>query len=229
MEGLRTKNQRLQQRMNYSEYLRRKVESLPKVYGPSQLGDESTRIMVARYKASANCVTAPIVRDPTCCGGISAIWEHSPEYYNVTVPTRGSQDSVLRESGIYYHNGVDPRSYDGVRDQKAGRAVCGGVVTSGYIVRPCCPPESTAENPINLPKARALEGKVSCCGFLTAERAPVDCSATTQPPGRMDTLYANNMPTDYTVYPAVPDCCGPISLPPGPTSHCLPECPGDDA
>jgi hypothetical protein len=216
-------NRRLQQRMNYSEYLRRKVESLPKVFGPSQLGDESTRIMVARYKASANCAVAPMLRDPTCCGGISAMWEHSPEYYNVTVPIRGA-----RESGVYYQNGVDPRSYDGVRDQKAGRAICGGVVTSGYIVRPCCPQESTAENPINLPKARALEGKVSCCGFLTAQRAPVDCFATTQPPNRMDTLYANNMPTGYIVPPAVPDCCGPITLPPPPVLDCLPACPDNE-
>lgn len=223
-------NRRLQQRMNYSEYLRRKVESLPKVFGPSQLGDESTRIMVARYKASANCAAAPLLRDPTCCGGISAMWEHSPEYYNVTVPTRGSS-----ESGIYYQNGVDPRSYDGVRDQKAGRAICGGVVTSGYIVRPCCPQESTAEmprdaagNPTYGPKARALEGSTTCCGFLTAERARVDCSATTQPPDRIDTLYANNMPAGYTVPPAVPDCCGPVTLPPGPEPDCLPACPDDE-
>lgn len=52
--------------MSYSEYLRGKMERMPVVLGPSRYGDESTKIMVTRYKSSIRKPMGP-TNPSTCC------------------------------------------------------------------------------------------------------------------------------------------------------------------
>jgi len=172
--------------MNYSEYLRRKRESLPVVYGPPRLGDESLRTAVSRYKASARCGPAPPVSVTTCCRVVG------------TKPGDGQQQEWSRES---------------ITNRAAGRAIC-GAGTVGYVYKDCCPPESTVEQPrdaAGLPipetKPAAYKGTVTCCpatGPPLYMLEPVCC----KPPGTMNTLLANDMPVDQIAYPVpIRNCC----------------------
>lgn len=204
--------------MNHSEYLRRKLESLPKTYGPARLGDESMKTMVARYKASAGCVTQPALAAPTCCQGDKLTWRQNG----------GGRPA----GGPYVRIGAGQQqeygSYDSVRDRAAGQAICGGGLNSAYHTEECCPQESTPEIPrtvAGIPtdptlKAAALQGHTSCCPFLTAARpaGPTDCECQV---GRMNTLWANDMPTDRIIPPAEKPCCV-ITFPPY-VDPCPPE------
>ena len=187
--------------MNYSEYLRRKKESLPVVYGPPRLGDESLRIAVARYKASARCgpATGP-TSVTTCCRVVG------------TRPGDGQQQEW---------------SSAGLVNRAAGRAICGtGPV--GYVYKPCCPQESTVEQPrdasgnLTDPTAKpaAYKGAVTCCpvtGPPLYMLEPTCC----KPPGTMNTLLANDMPTNEIPFIApAPSCCRPTAIPECPNPCC---------
>jgi hypothetical protein len=50
--------------MNQSEYLRNKQRRIPKIFGPAKLGDESTRIMVHRFRSSTVQAHSPSIQ---CC------------------------------------------------------------------------------------------------------------------------------------------------------------------
>jgi hypothetical protein len=188
--------------MSYSEYLRRKLECQQKVYGPSHPADNEVRTMMLRYKTLANCGSAQSIGNPTCCQGKTPYW----------------RSHLGRPDGGPYGRAGDGQqqewSSDFVREKAAGRAVCKSG-SSGYIIQAGCPAESTPENPSTGSKAAALEGKQTCCPFLTATRAGPDCSCAVQS-GRVNTLAANDMPSDHLVAPGEPSCCSSVLPPPPP-------------
>jgi hypothetical protein len=203
--------------MNYSEYLRRKLESLPVVYGPSRYGDESTRIMAARYKAS---VRRPgQATDPKCCTGPTPYWRSGGGRPDAG-PFRRAGDG---QQQVW--------SSEFVAASAAGCAVC-TAGKAGYIYKECCPPEPTPEAPLNpATKALALRGKETCCPVVgpTLQSLPPDCSCAVRPtrvvfppecsceegetecyciiPGRQNTLAANDMPSKLIPYPARETSC----------------------
>lgn len=174
--------------MNYSEYLRRKMESMPVVYGPARLGDESLRTAVSRYKASARCGTRAMPPSViTCCRVVG------------TKPGDGQQQEWSRE---------------GITNRAAGRAIC-RVGRVGYVYKDCCPQESTVEIPRDASgnptdptaKPAAYKGKVTCCPAVGPPlyMLPPTCC---KPPGTIDTLLANDMPADQIPFPVPqPRCC----------------------
>ena len=187
--------------MNHSEYLRRKLERLPVVYGPSRLGDESMRIMETRFKAS---VRRPVGPPPvtTCCSGPTPYWRSGGGRPDVG-PYPRAADGQQQEW-----------SSEGVVSSKAGCAVC-SAGRAGYIFKACCPPEPTPEAPLDpTRKAMALRGKVTCCPVVgpTLQSLPPDCGCTVGA-GRQNTMLANNMPSDKIPYPVpIRNCrtCPPI-------------------
>lgn len=174
--------------MNYSEYLRRKMESLPVVYGPPQLKDESLRTAVSRYKASARCARGPTLASVTTCCRVVG-----------TKPGDGQQQVWSREA---------------LTDRAAGRAIC-GTGRVGYVYKDCCPQESTVEiprdasgNPTNPEtKPAAYKGTETCCPATGPPQYMLEPTCC-KPPGTIDTLWANDMPADQIPYPVpVPRCC----------------------
>jgi hypothetical protein len=208
--------------MNYSEYLRRKLESLPVVMGPSRYGDESTRIMVARYKSSGvvGARRGPGATPPpsrACCG-----------------PT-----PYWRSGGGRPDNGPWPREGDGQQQEwsrnglTAAAARCAICPTglAGYVIKPCCPQESTVEIPRDATghptdptkKPAAYKGRETCCparGPPLYELEPKCCDKSG--PGRIRTLLANDMPVaEIPVVPAEPPrCCAPCANPCGTCTCC---------
>lgn len=184
--------------MNYSEYLRRKMEQMPVVYGPSKPGDESMRIMMARYRASVRPRPAAVsvLRDPTCCRGQTPVWRSGG----------GRPDA-----GPYVRAGDGQQqewSSEFVAASAAGCAVC-VAGKAGYVYKECCAPEPTVEAPRDLSQKReAYIGTVTCCpvvGPPLQELAP-DCSCAVEP-GRMDTLAANNLPSNEIPYLVPEEAC----------------------
>ena len=197
------KSPRRAEKMNHSEYLRRKLERLPVVYGPSRLGDESMRIMETRFKAS---VRRPVGPPPvtTCCRGPTPYWRSGGGRPDVG-PYPRVADGQQQEW-----------SSEGVVSSKAGCAVC-SAGRAGYIFKACCPPEPTPEARLDpSKKAYALRGKVTCCPVVgpTLQSLPPDCGcAKRSAAGRQNTLLANNMPSDKIPYPVpIRNCrtCPPI-------------------
>lgn len=166
--------------MNYSEYLRRKMERLPIVIAPARPGDESQRIMETRFKASIRRAPGPRPVE-TCCRGPTPYW---------------------RSGGGRPDTGPYPRAGDGqqqvwssefIAASKAGCAIC-AVGRPGTIVKPCCPAEPEGVKPL------ALQGKQTCCG-VTGVMSPLpDCSCGLQP-GHINTWWANDVPSDKIPYP----------------------------
>jgi hypothetical protein len=189
--------------MSQGEYLRRKMECQTKVYGPSRVGESGVLTMINRFKANANCPTRNVtpLQNPTCCVGKTPYW----------------RERLGRPDGGPYGRAGDGQqqewSSDFLREKAAGRAVCVSG-QSGYIIQAGCPPESTPENPATGLKAIALEGKQTCCPYITAKQPEIDCSCALQP-GRIDTLAANDMPSDRIVVPSENQCCS-ITFPPPP-------------
>jgi hypothetical protein len=185
--------------MNYSEYLRRKMESLPVVHGPPQLKDESLRTATSRYRASARCgagVTPAFVT--TCCGVVG------------TKPGDGQRQEWSRES---------------ITNRAAGRAIC-GAGRVGYVYKGCCPPESTVEQPrdasgalVPETKPAAYKGKVTCCPAVGPPlyMLPPTCC---KPPGTINTLLANDMPADRIPFPVPLSACCPSTIPTCPNPCC---------
>lgn len=199
--------------MNYSEYLRRKMESLPVVIGPARYGDESTRIMVSRYRSSGvvGARRGPGAGAPpsrACCG-----------------PT-----PYWRSGGGRPDNGPWPREGDGQQQEwsrdglTAAAARCAICPTglAGYVIKPCCPQESTVEIPRDAAgkptdpskKPAAYKGRSTCCPAPPAILEPSCCDKSG--PGRIRTLLANDMPVaSIPLAPAErPRCCA------APAPHC---------
>lgn len=191
--------------MNYSEYLRRKLERLPVVYGPSRPGDESMRIMERRFKASVRRPVGPPV-STTCCRGPTPYWRSGGGRPDVG-PYPRAADGQQQEW-----------SSEGTVSSKAGCAIC-SAGRAGYVYKEaCCSPEPTPEAPLDpKTKALALRGKETCCPFVgpKLQSLPPDCScALRSAAGRQNTLWANDMPSDKIPYPVpIRNCrsCPPVS------------------
>jgi len=167
-------------RMSHSEYLRRKVEALPKYYGPSRLGDESLKTQVRRYRASgAPTVSTGPAPLATCC-------RHAP------YPRCG--DGQQQQWSV-----------DAVIARAAHCAVCrpGAEPAAGVWVPAegvCCAvapdvPRDGAGNPI----AAAGHGRTTCCpatGPPLQMLDPTCCSTTPEGVRLVNTVYATGIPAD---------------------------------
>ncbi len=178
--------------MNHSEYLRRKLESLPRVYGRTQLKDESMRTMVMRFSATQYDAhrTPNTIAPETCCG--------TPKLFQKEGD--GQQQEWSHERKIA--NGA--------------RCVC-STWKAGAIEQGCCIQESTPELPrdengaiVSSEKRAAYKGKETCCPYLSTrevEPAPLCCVGT----GRIRTMKANDMPSvSIPIPPAEKACCSSI-------------------
>ena len=185
--------------MSYSEYLRRKTESLPKYYGVPRLGDESTRIDATRYKAAAPPGGVAARRDPatsarhTCCDGSAGPYHREGD---------GQQQEWTR---------------DGITAAAAGCAICGAGRPAAVSI-PCCPQESTVEIPRDASgnptdprlKPEAYKGRVTCPPFFGPPVSSLPPNCCDRPaPGHINTLAANNVPADRIPVPPGwgPRCC----------------------
>lgn len=174
--------------MSHAEYLRKKVERMPKVIGPARYGDESTKTTVVRYRASIRRPMTEMAAD-TCCRGPKPYWRSG---------------GGLPASGPFGRIGAgqqQERSSEFVVSSKAGCAVC-RVGLPGKITIPCCPPEPVATLPL------ALQGKQTCCPYVgvAPQTLPPNCSCG-RSPGNIDTLWANDMPSDMIPYPVPESAC----------------------
>lgn len=188
--------------MSYSEYLRRKTESLSKYTGVPSLGDESTRIMTSRYKASA-ATGAVAARRPAATG--SGPWCDC--------------------SGVQFRREGDGHqqewSRDGITAAAAGCAICGAGPRAA-VFAPCRPQESTVEIPRDAAgnptdprlKPAAYKGRVTCPPFIgpPVGSLPPDC-CDRPGPGRINTRTANNMPAaQLPITPAERGGCCPTAI-----------------
>jgi len=182
-----------------SEYLRRKIQALPRTYGPSIYGDASQRTAVLRYRNSKNPVpTLTTSTTPSCCKTLH--W-HSSE---VRVPSGGPYNG---------RNGDGQQqewSTDGLRDSRVCCAPLSGTIT----VPGCCSPDRVAGityDAEGVPMTAAYQGgRLPCCGIqATLSTIPgPDCSCAVDPATRVDTTTANNMPiAEIPVPPAMKPCC----------------------
>lgn len=197
--------------MNHSEYLRRKLESLPKVYGPSRPGDasETTRIRGAVAAAAGrlrarpptrNCC-APHVRTTTLPSGV-VVYE--------STPVRVGPGCGLSEDRSHGHSIAVAAGCAMI-----GAGLCGSTVVP-EIREPCCPQEWTPEVPrdaagnptVPTKKAEAYKGRVGCChyqGLPPQAFGPVCC----RPAGNIDTVTMTDVPGRLLpIVPAEgPRCC----------------------
>jgi len=185
---------------SYGEYLRRKLATLPKTYGPSKYGDESLRTSVTRYDNSKPPLpTLTTSTTPACCKTLH--WRST----NYSVPSGGPYNG---------RNGDGQQQEWSVDGLISSRVCC--AQTSGYITVGCCSPDrpsgiyyDASGNPLTL----AYQGaKSPCCGFQSTRKTIAtllpDCSCAIDPSVRQDILAANNMPIEeIPVVPATKECC----------------------
>jgi hypothetical protein len=205
-----------QYRMNHSEYLRRKLESLPKVYGRPVLADEGLKTSVRRYVATASGSTgAPAPSPASSCCGPTPVWR-----------SRGGRPN----GGPYGRPNGGPwgRAGDGQQQvwtsearisRLAGCAICADPRPAAVRI-PCVPPESTPEmpraadgTPLPFSKAAAYRGRETCCpvvGPPLSALAPDCCDAVGS--GMMNTLLANDMPITAPIFPPYSGSCCPVTL-----------------
>jgi hypothetical protein len=203
---------------SYGEYLRRKVATLPKVYGPSHYGDESLRTSVARYKNSQPPLpTLTTSTRPNCCTK-SLHWRST----NYRLPSGGPYNA---RNG----NGQQQEwSVDGLISSRApacllcdepARAItvsgCGRICAPDQSV-PCCTPDRPSGiyyDASGNSLTKAYQGaKASCCGFQatreTIKALLPDCSCAIDPATRQDTLAADDMPRSPIPYEyPQKECC----------------------
>jgi len=167
-------------RMSHSEYLRRKVEAMPKFYGPARLGDESLKTQVRRFRASgAPTVSTAPAPPATCC-------RHAP------YPRLGDGQQQVW-------------SVDAVIARAAHCAVCGEAPApaNGFWVPArdisCC--ETIPDVPLinGNPAALVGHGK-GCLGrcpspTLPLQELPPTCCSTTGV-RLVNTVYATGIPAD---------------------------------
>lgn len=177
---------------------------MPKVFGAARYGDESLKTMAVRYKASIRRPQGASTTD-TCCRGPTPYWRSG---------------GGLPASGPFGRIGggqQQERSSEFITASAAGCAIC-RVGLPGAITIPCCPRESVVDLPL------ALQGKkIPCCPHV-GSAVPVDCNCARRA-GHVDTLWANDMPSDVNPYLVpirnctrcgviVPECeCGEVNLP----------------
>ena len=199
--------------MNHSEYLRRRLESLPRVFGPAVVGDESSRTTMARYKATAAARGPSVQADPTCCTRPGRDGEGARVYKR---PGDGAQQTWSTEGRLA---------------AAAGCAIC-GVGRVGYVYHDCCPQESTPEQPRDASgvlrdptkKAAAYQGRETCCPILGPGpqlSGPVCCELE---PGHINTLLANNVPNARIPIPPAEKGCCVNNLPACPCDPCCTGC-----
>jgi hypothetical protein len=186
-----------------SEYLRRKLQALPRTYGPSTYGDASQRTAVLRYRNTDNPTpTLTESTTPSCCGG---------------VPSGGPYNR---------RNGDGQQQVWSAEGLIASRVCC--ISLSETITVPgCCPAYNKVAgvhyDPVtNLPVTAAYKGaKLTCRGCYQATLAsikkvqdPFRCSCALDPATRVNTLLANDMPiATIPLPPATKACCVPPSFP----------------
>lgn len=188
--------------MNHSEYLRRKLESLPKVYGRPVLADEGLKTSVRRYVAAAAGSGSGA---PSSCCGPTPVWRSSGGRPNgVGRASDGQQQVWSSEARI---------------SRLAGCAICADPRPAPILI-PCVPPESTPEmpraadgTPLPFSKAAAYQGRETCCPFVgppLSALAPDCCDEVG--PGRTNTLLANDMPITAPIFPPYSRSCCPVTL-----------------
>lgn len=220
--------------MNHSEYLRRKVEAMPKVYGPAKIGDASelTR-MRGMIAAAAGSVRSAPSSGPACC---------APRSRTVRLP-----------SGVIFYDkpttrpmgpggGLsEDRTESGRALVAAGCALLGaaragwpttpatklaGCIPTGEIREACCPPESIPEQPRDAAgnltdptkKAFAYQGRETCCpiqGPPLQDLDPATLNHCCRTPGNGDTVTMNDVPLGrLPLVPAEKAACCPAPAPP---------------
>ena len=191
--------------MNHSEYLRRRLESLPRVFGPATVGDESSRTSISRYKATAAARGPSSQPDPICCKIAGRDGDGARVF---RVPGDGAQQTWSTEGRLA---------------AAAGCAIC-AVGRVGYVYQDCCPQESTPEQPRDAvgnlldptKKAAAYKGHETCCPIQGPGPQLAGPSCCKLEPGHINTLLANNVPNSkIPVPPAEKGCC----------INTLPSCP----
>ena len=192
-----------------SEYLRRKLQSLPKTYGPSVYGDASQRTAVIRYRASNHpgpTLTASTA--PSCCTSLN--WHSSA----VRVPA----------GGPYNGRNGDGQQQEWSVDGLIASRVCCAPLAGTITVPGCCPPDKVAGiyyDAAGVPVTAAYQGStLKCCGFqatlatINQAEEPSRCSCAVDPATRLNTTLANDMPRDPLPFPpAMKPCCVHPSVP----------------
>lgn len=163
-------------RPSHSEWLRRKVEAMPKWYGPARLGDESLKTQVRRFRAAGAPTVSTGAAPSGCCS--------RPPY-----PRLGDGQQQVW-------------SVDAVIARAAHCAVCGSITPTESFRVPasCCivvpdVPRDAAGNPL----ARAGHGRTTCCpatGPPLQELPPTCCSTTPEGVRLVNTVYATGIPAD---------------------------------
>lgn len=155
----------------------------PQTFGPAKMGDESTRIMVRRFKASAvPCASASQARSPV-------------------------QTACCRP----YHDGLGYRqasSRDTLTAASAGREICAaGPPRYKQSIADCdlCEVQTPFTYDPAFPKAAAYMGKTKCSlakAYVQKAPAPPCCMKE----GNVNTFFANNVPAT-PMGPAFGRCC----------------------
>jgi hypothetical protein len=206
-----------------SEYLRRKLQALPRTYGPAIYGDASQRTAVVRYRASAkSCPQLPASIKSSCCTGGG--------------PYNGKNGDGQQQEW----------SVDGLIASRVGCAPLSGTITipkEPRVKTDCCPPDRPAGiyyDADGVPVTAAYQGtkiqwcyndqgnKVICCPFhgtmqsvIDNVRDPSKCSCAVDRKTNINTLLANDVPNEKIPVPpvATPCCVHPIP-PPAPDPCC---------
>lgn len=217
--------------MNHSEYLRRKMEAMPKVYAPARPGDasETTRMRGAIAAAAGRVRAAP--KAAICCDSPSR---------TTTLPSgvvlyRASSTRPLGPGcGL-----SEDRTNTGRVQVAAGCALLGvaaqgwsaapttpvthmaGCIPTGEIRRECCPQEWTPEVPRDASgnrtdptkKALAYQGVVGCCryqGVPIQSLDPATLNHCCYTPGNIDTVTMTDVPArSLPIVPANQSSCCP--------------------
>lgn len=217
--------------MNHSEYLRRKMEAMPRVYAPARPGDasETTRIRGAIASAAARVRAAPPAA--ICC---------DPGPRTITLPSGVVvyRSSSTRPIGPGCGLSED-RTNTGHAQIAAGCALLGaaaqgwaaapttpvtyiaGCIPTGEIRRECCPQEWTPETPRDAAgnptdptkKALAYQGEVGCCryqGVPIQSLDPATLNHCCRTPGNIDTVTMTDVPASkLPITPANQTSCCP--------------------
>ena len=164
--------------MNQGEYLRNKQRAIPKIFGPAKIGDESTRIMVHRFKSS----TIAKKHNPAnqCCRPYS----NGVGYLQVS-----SIDAIISaKAGCELCQAGPPKYKNSITECSQCKII------TPYTYDP------------SVQKAAALMGKQTCFGvppYVPRKPSPQCCME----PGNINTFAANNIPAT-PVAPALRQCCG---------------------
>ena len=183
-----------------SEYLRRKMQALPRTYGPSIYGDASQRTAVLRYRNSRN-PTPDLTKSttPSCCD---------------SVPT----------GGPYRGKNGDGQQQEWSVDGLIASRVCCAPLSKSITIPGCCPPDRKVAgifyDASGVPITAAYQGAKKCCDFqatldtIKKAQEPSRCSCAVDQKTHINTLLANDVPIEkIPVPPAFKPCCVPPVYP----------------